>query len=141
MTRTGRGFPSSRWSPLQAENRGRGDPSRFARLRVREDATAFAHRHELFSLKHTATVASDSSQLVRDAAQRWLTKSWRTVQPWGSGRVFPNFPDPDLENWRHAYYGTNYQQLLRVKATYDPDNIFRFHQSLPNPGAAAPAAS
>jgi FAD/FMN-containing dehydrogenase len=107
--------------------------------RIREDATAFAHRHELFSLKHTATVASDSSQLARDAARRWLTKSWRTVQPWGSGRVFPNFPDPDLENWRHAYYGTNYQQLLRVKATYDPDNIFRFHQSLPN-GAAAPAA-
>src|SRR5262249_9968520 len=98
--------------------------------RIREDATAFAHRRELFSLKHTAIVDSDSSQAAKAAAQRWLTKSWRTVRAWGSGRVFPNFPDPDLEDWRHAYYATNYRRLLRVKATYDPDNSFRFHQSL-----------
>ena len=44
--------------------------------------------------------------------------------------MFPNFPDSDLEDWRHAYYATNYQRLLRIKATYDPDNLFRFHQSL-----------
>jgi len=98
--------------------------------RIREDATAFVHRRELFSLKHTAVVDSDSSQTASDAAQRWLTRSWVTARPWGSGRVFPNFPDPDLEDWRHAYYATNYQRLLRAKATYDPDNSFRFHQSL-----------
>jgi FAD/FMN-containing dehydrogenase len=100
--------------------------------RIREDATAFADRHELFSLKHTAIVDSDSSKAAKDAAQRWLTKSWRTVRPWGTGRVFPNFPDPDLEDWTRAYYGTNHQRLRRVKGTYDPGNFFRFHQSLPN---------
>src|SRR5262249_8453331 len=104
--------------------------------RIGEHATAFAHRRELFSLKHTAIVDSDSPKAAKDAAQRWLTKSWRTVHPSGSGRVFPNFPDPDLEDWRHAYYGTNYQRLLRVKGTYDPGNFFCFHQSLPNnPGS------
>jgi FAD/FMN-containing dehydrogenase len=45
--------------------------------------------------------------------------------------VFPNFPDPDLKEWASAYYGTNYERLLRVKAKYDPDNSFRFHQSIP----------
>jgi hypothetical protein len=99
--------------------------------RVREDATAFVHRRELFSLKHTAIVGSDSAKPARDAAQRWLTKSWKTVHPWGSGRVFPNFPDPDLEDWSQAYYGANYERLLRVKGKYDPGNSFRFHQSLP----------
>jgi FAD/FMN-containing dehydrogenase len=99
--------------------------------RVRDDATAFAHRRELFSLKHTAMVDSDSARAARDAAQRWLTESWKTVRPWGSGRVFPNFPDPDLEDWRQAYYGANYERLLRVKGKYDPGNSFRFHQSLP----------
>src|SRR5262249_24887209 len=78
--------------------------------RIRDDATAFAHRRELFSLKHTATVDFDSSHAARDAAHSWLTKSWSTVRPWGSGRVFPNFPDPDLEDWGHAYYATNYQR-------------------------------
>lgn len=95
-----------------------------------EDATAFVHRRELFSLKHTAIVDADSPKSARDAARRWLMQSWLTVRPWGSGRVFPNFPDPDLDDSGHAYYGTNYERLLRVKGTYDPDHVFRFHQSL-----------
>jgi FAD/FMN-containing dehydrogenase len=45
--------------------------------------------------------------------------------------VFQNFADPDLEHWAAAYYGRNYQRLTRVKATYDPANLFRFQQSLP----------
>jgi FAD/FMN-containing dehydrogenase len=98
--------------------------------RKREDATAFVHRRELFSLKHTAIVESDSSKAAKDAALRWLMQSWQTVRPWGSARVFPNFPDPDLDDWAHAYYGPNYERLLRIKGTYDPDNVFRFHQSL-----------
>jgi FAD/FMN-containing dehydrogenase len=47
---------------------------------------------------------------------------------WG---VYPNFPDPDLQDWAHAYHGTNDDRLRRVKAAYDPDGLFRFHQSLP----------
>jgi hypothetical protein len=64
------------------------------------------------------------------AAHRWVARSWTTVHPWGSGRVFQNFADPDLENWADAYYGTNYERLVRIKARHDPRNIFRFHQSL-----------
>jgi FAD/FMN-containing dehydrogenase len=45
--------------------------------------------------------------------------------------VYPNFPDPDLQDWAHAYYGTNCDRLRRVKAAYDPDGCFRFNQSLP----------
>jgi hypothetical protein len=46
--------------------------------------------------------------------------------------VYPNFPDPDPQDWTRAYHGANYSRLLRVKARYDPDNFFRFHQSLPS---------
>ena len=99
--------------------------------RVRDDATAFVHRRALFSLKHAATVDAASSNETKASARRWLTESWKSVRPWGSGHVYPNFPDPTLEDWQHAYYGTNYDRLLKVKRTYDPDNIFRFHQSLP----------
>lgn len=45
--------------------------------------------------------------------------------------MFPNFPDPDLEDWASAYFGTNLDRLLSVKARYDPGNLFRFRQSLP----------
>src|SRR5215207_9485065 len=109
--------------------------------RVRADATAFAHRDELFLLKHAVVVDPDESANEREAARRWLARSWASAHPWASGRVYPNFPDPDLMHWAHAYYGTNYDRLLRVKGRYDPGDFFRFRQSLPShvPGRGAPA--
>jgi hypothetical protein len=53
------------------------------------------------------------------------------VHPFGTGGVFPNFADPDLDDWAHAYYGDNLDRLLEVKARHDPENTFRHHQSLP----------
>ena len=63
------------------------------------------------------------------------------MHPSGSGGVYPNFPDPDLQDWAHAYYGANYSRLLRVKAHYDPGNFFRFHQSLPSLASRGDAGS
>jgi Berberine and berberine like len=45
--------------------------------------------------------------------------------------VYQNFPDPDLADREHAYYGTNLRRPLRVKGKYDPDDFFRDLQSLP----------
>lgn len=99
--------------------------------RVAPDATAFVHRGELFQLKHAVIVDPHGSTDEKQAAHRWVAQSWAMVHPWGSGRVFQNFADPDLEQWTSAYYGTNYSRLVRVKARYDPGNLFRFHQSVP----------
>ena len=74
--------------------------------RVPQDATAFVHRAELFQIKHAAVVDPPASTNA-EAAHRWVTHSWTSVHPWGSGRVFQNFADPDLEGWPAAYYGTN----------------------------------
>jgi FAD/FMN-containing dehydrogenase len=99
--------------------------------RTRADATAFVHRNERFLLKHAVVLDPDVSADDRDAARDWLARSWSLVHPHGSGGVFPNFPDPDLTDWAHAYHGANYEPLTRIKARYDPDNVFRFHQSVP----------
>jgi FAD/FMN-containing dehydrogenase len=93
--------------------------------RVDAAATAFAHRDERFLLEHVA-VASDDD----DAARRWVARLWSCAHPWGSGGVYPNFPDPDLEDWATAYHGANAQRLRGVKRAYDPERVFRFHQSL-----------
>lgn len=102
--------------------------------RVRPEATAFAHRGETFLLKNAIVLEADASKRERDTARSWLTRSWSLVHQYGSGAVFPNFPDPDLTDWATAYHGANYERLSRVKARYDPDNVFRFHQSLPPVG-------
>jgi len=98
--------------------------------RIAPEATAFCHRDALFLLKHAVVVEPDASAVQRDAAGRWLARSWESVRPWGTGGVYPNFPDPELEDWAHAYYGDNYARLRDVKRIYDPDNFFRFSQSI-----------
>jgi len=99
--------------------------------RVPTDATAFVHRSELFQLKHAAVVDPPVAPDADAAAHRWVTRSWASVHPWGSGRVFQNFADPDLEDWAEAYYGTNLRRLVEVKARCDPADVFHFQQSLP----------
>jgi len=99
--------------------------------RVPADATAFVHRGERFLVQHLIQVGADAGEPDRRAARDWLARSWALVHPWGSGGVYPNFPDPDLQDWPRAYHGTNYDRLRRVKAAYDPGGFFRFHQSLP----------
>jgi FAD/FMN-containing dehydrogenase len=101
--------------------------------RVRPDATAFVHREELFQLKHAVVVDPDASASGKEAGHRQAARSWASVHPWGSGRVFQNFTDPDLEDWAEAYYGPNLDRLIRVKERYDPENAFRFDQSLQRP--------
>ncbi len=100
--------------------------------RVPTDATAFVHRDELFLLKQAVVVDTDASTAETEAARRWLARSWASTRPWGSGGVYPNFPDPDLEDWAHAYYGANFDRLVRVKGRYDADDFFHFQQSLPS---------
>jgi FAD/FMN-containing dehydrogenase len=98
--------------------------------RVSGDATAFAHRAERFLLKQEVAVDAAASEAERQAARGWLSRSWALVHHWGSGGVYPNFPDPELEDSGRAYHGANLDRLRRVKTTYDPDNVFRFDQSV-----------
>src|SRR5262245_21557574 len=102
-----------------------------AYTRVRPDAPALVHRAALLLLKHSVVVDSKASPDEQKAAHRWVTRSWESVHPWGSGRVYQNFPDPDLTDWANAYYGPNYQRLLQIKRRYDPAGFFRFSQSVP----------
>ena len=94
--------------------------------RVAADATAFVHRDEMFQLKHSATVQPDAPARAKDAAHAFVRRSWETVHPWGTGGVFPAFPDRDLPAPAEAYHGSNLPRLRTIKARYDPSNVFQF---------------
>ena len=87
--------------------------------RVPDTATAFVHRRERFMLEHIAAEPSD-----------WVDRSWHIAHIEGSGRVYPNFPDPLLEDSAIAYHGSNFPRLAAAKKTYDPDRLFTFPQCI-----------
>jgi len=87
--------------------------------RVPENATAFAHRSQRFLLEH-----------IGEAADPWVDSSWATAHADGSGRVYPNFPDPALDDWAAAYHAGNYPRLVAVKNTYDPHRFLDFPQAI-----------
>ena len=101
--------------------------------RVASDATAFAHRDQRFLLKHTAEVHTKAPIADKDAAHRWVTQSWDAVHRFGSGSVYPNFPDPDLDAWDPCYYADNHARLLQIKAVYDPTDFFNSQPDVPPP--------
>jgi FAD/FMN-containing dehydrogenase len=87
--------------------------------RTAESATAFAHRSERYLLEHIA-----------EAPDTWIDRSWAIAHADGSGRIYPNFPDTQLDNPATAYHAGNYPRLTAVKNTYDPHRFFDFPQSI-----------
>jgi Berberine and berberine like len=98
--------------------------------RVPADATAYVHRDERFLVEHVAVVDPEAATATRGTARQWVARSRACVHPWGSGRVYPNFPDPDLADWTEAYYAGNFPRLAAAKQAYDPDRLFKFPQSI-----------
>jgi FAD/FMN-containing dehydrogenase len=96
--------------------------------RVAEDATAYAHR----SAKVMANVAAfyDGPD-DRAAKQRWVEETSALLHT-GDDRAYVNFlTDEGEERVRAAYPGATWERLQAVKATYDPQNLFRRNQNVP----------
>ena len=106
------------------------DASGGAINRVDPAATAFVHRNALFSAQYYATWAAGDSAAVVAANHGWLTDTWQAMRPYVSGSAYQNYIDPDLAGWQIAYYGSNWPRLQRIKAAYDPSDVFHFAQSI-----------
>jgi FAD/FMN-containing dehydrogenase len=99
--------------------------------RVAPADTAFVHRDAiaLAQLTTTWTGAAGAAQVA--AQQRWLTGFRDALAPYGNGEAYQNYLDPTLAGWQRAYYGRNYDRLVRVKAAYDPGGLLRAPQGIP----------
>ncbi|MEY9928041.1 hypothetical protein ABH926_002675 [Catenulispora sp. GP43] len=98
---------------------------------IAPDATAFVHRRAAFILNAETTWADRDPRSVVRANLGWLDEFYDAIFPFGPPRhSYQNFPDPQLDDWRTAYYGQNYDRLVTVKQDYDPAGFFSYPQAI-----------
>ena len=88
--------------------------------RVAPGASAFVHRNALCCLQY----------LSYGGGGRWMSRIHAAMRPFVSGKAYQNYIDPQLEDWRQAYYGQNYRRLLEIRREVDPEHRFRFPQAI-----------
>ncbi|WP_127593081.1 FAD-binding oxidoreductase [Paenibacillus lautus] len=95
--------------------------------RVSPKATAFFWRKAKFYVEWNTSWIKPSDAARNIALTR---NTRRKLQPFIVGSYI-NVPDQGIENSGPVYYGANFPRLRRVKAKYDPQNVFRNPQSIP----------
>ena len=66
-----------------------------------------------------------------DVISRWSVDYFEALHRYSTGGAYVNMMmEEGAERVRASYRG-NYDRLARVKATYDPDNLFRVNQNIP----------
>ena len=101
---------------------------------VPPEATAFVHRSDLFIFAAETCWTDYDPAGVAAANLAWLDEFYGDI--FGAtppAHSYQNFPDPTLTDWRRAYYGANYDRLVRVKRRYDPAGFFRYPQAIGSP--------
>jgi len=94
---------------------------------VPSKATAFFWRNTKYYLEWDAswTKESEAQKNIK------LVEKTRTqLQPYVIGS-YVNVPDLNIEDYGQEYYGDNFARLQKIKAQYDPENVFNFIQSIP----------
>ncbi len=97
--------------------------------RVGAEETAFGDRSSEWML----SIDSTWQEPVHDAANiAWTRDYYAAAERYSDGKTYFNFPGllEEGEAAVRASYGANHARLAQIKATYDPDNVFRLNQNI-----------
>jgi FAD/FMN-containing dehydrogenase len=95
--------------------------------RVALDATAFAYRDASFATV-IAGMWPEPSQ--NDANIAWVRSYYDAIAPHSEEGGYINFMSGDDQERIRANYKGNYDRLVQIKRTYDPDNLFHLNQNI-----------
>ncbi|MEV6325090.1 FAD-binding oxidoreductase [Nocardia sp. NPDC051787] len=91
---------------------------------VGEDDTAFGGARTAHYGCNITAMTPDAETLTLDRA--WVRTTWEALRPLASNPAgYVNFmADADYDRVRESYGSTKYAKLARIKADYDPGNVF-----------------
>ncbi|HZT93436.1 MAG TPA: FAD-binding oxidoreductase [Gaiellaceae bacterium] len=97
-----------------------------AASRVGNDETAWSYRDAIWG---EVFAGVDPDPANADAIRDWTRSYSDAIKPYGMGGGYVNFHMDEPDRVR-GMYGANYDRLARIKAHYDPDNVFRVNQNI-----------
>jgi FAD/FMN-containing dehydrogenase len=72
--------------------------------------------------------------------QAWARSAWEAIRPYSTGGNYINAQTMDEDETRlRAAYRSNLARLAHVKASYDPENLFRVNRNIAPTAQSAPA--
>jgi FAD/FMN-containing dehydrogenase len=97
-----------------------------AASRIGNDETAWAYRHAKWA---QVVGGVDPDPKNADAITDWARSYSDALKPYVMAGGYSNFAMDEPDRVR-GMYGANYDRLARVKAQYDPENVFRVNQNI-----------
>ena len=97
-----------------------------AASRIENDATAWSYRDAIWG---GVFAGVDPDPANAGAIRDWEVSYSDAIKPYGMGGGYVNFEMDEPDRVR-SMYGANYDRLARIKAQYDPDNVFRVNQNI-----------
>ncbi|MFE9206360.1 FAD-binding oxidoreductase [Micromonospora sp. NPDC007230] len=96
--------------------------------------SAFPHRNALFYSEPGAGWGTrgvpNSGDAITPIAQAWIAEFSQALRPYVNG-AYVNVPNIGMADWETAYWGSKFNRLRKIKAKYDPHNVFQYEQSIP----------
>ena len=99
-----------------------------AATRVGVTETAVPHREPGYNLLLTS-LWTDRAETKRNVA--WSRETYAALKPYFAARRYVNYlSEDDADAAGRVVYGPNFDRLSKVKAVYDPDNMFHLNQNI-----------
>jgi FAD/FMN-containing dehydrogenase len=95
--------------------------------RVGRSDTAFSHRDASWSM---VMAGIDPDPAKAGALRAWTVDYWEALHLYSAGGAYVNFMMEEGQERVRATYRDNYERLARIKAKYDPDNLFHVNQNI-----------
>lgn len=102
-------------------------PVNGAAHRLATTDTAFSFRDAEFA---EVIVGVDPDPANNERMIAWAREYWQALHPHSAGGAYVNMIMDEGHEQIQAAYRDNYPRLARIKATYDPENLFRLNQNI-----------